>query len=170
MKPPAAALIALSLVASAPLSAQKKSQAVPPKTQPFGSEAFQPSKNTTIRWLGNAGFFINSRGTTLMVDPLLQGFDMPLLFDMPVAPQNVPRLDAVLITHRDNDHYSVPTCRALARVSTTYHSTQLVASLMKKRRAARNRAQHRRRVQRGTGTHQADSGRSQLQAGFKERG
>jgi L-ascorbate metabolism protein UlaG (beta-lactamase superfamily) len=128
----AAALIALSLVDSAPLCAQKRSQAVPPKTQPFGSEAFTASNNTTIRWLGNAGFFINSRGTTLMVDPLLKGFDMPLLFDMPIAPENVPRLDAVLITHRDNDHYSVPTCRALARVSSAYHSTQLVASLMKK--------------------------------------
>jgi hypothetical protein len=67
-------------------TAQKRSpQAVPPKTQPFGSEAFKPSKNTTIRWLGNAGFFINSRGTTLMVDPLLKGFDMPLLFEMPIA-------------------------------------------------------------------------------------
>jgi hypothetical protein len=28
---------------------------------------------------GNGGFFINSHGTILMVDPLLEGFDMPLL-------------------------------------------------------------------------------------------
>jgi L-ascorbate metabolism protein UlaG (beta-lactamase superfamily) len=44
-----------------------------------------------------------------MVDPLLEGFEMPLLFQPPILPKAVPRLDAVLITHRDNDHYSVPT-------------------------------------------------------------
>lgn len=120
----------LSLDAQEP--AGKKYQAKPPATQPFGAEAFGVSRNTTIRWLGNAGFFINSRGTSFMVDPLLIGFDMPLLIEMPIAPGTVPRLDAVLVTHRDNDHYSIPTCRELARVCRAFHSTKLVASLMEK--------------------------------------
>jgi hypothetical protein len=38
---------------------EKKYQAKPPATQPFGDDAFEPSNTTTIRWLGNAGFFIN---------------------------------------------------------------------------------------------------------------
>lgn len=63
-----------------------------------------------------AGYFINSRGTTMMVDPLLEGFDMPILIDFPIAPKDVPRLDAVLVTHADNDHYSVPTNRNLLPV------------------------------------------------------
>ncbi|WP_375423054.1 MBL fold metallo-hydrolase [uncultured Friedmanniella sp.] len=41
----------------------------------------------------------------------------------------VPRLDAVLVTHSDNDHVSVPTCRALATVTTTFHSTRYVDTL-----------------------------------------
>ena len=77
-----------------------------------------------------AGFLINSRGTTLMIDPLLEGFDMPLLIEMPIDAAAVPRLDAVLVTHSDNDHYSVPTCRALVGVTGVYHSTGYVASLM----------------------------------------
>jgi hypothetical protein len=60
---------------------ETKYQANAPSTQPFGQEAFGKSKETTIRWLGMAGFFINSRGTTMMVDPLLDTFDMPLLID-----------------------------------------------------------------------------------------
>ena len=52
---------------------EKKYQAKAPKTQAFGAEAFKPSNKTTLRWLGMAGFFINSRGTTIMVDPLLKG-------------------------------------------------------------------------------------------------
>ncbi len=106
------------------------SQARAPKTQPFGAEAFEAGDGTVLRWLGMAGFLINSRGTTLMVDPLLGGFDMPVMIEFPIASADVPRLDAVLVTHSDNDHYSVPTCRELAGVTGEYHSTQYVASLM----------------------------------------
>jgi L-ascorbate metabolism protein UlaG (beta-lactamase superfamily) len=109
----------------------KKYQATAQLTQPFGKEAFQPSSNTTIRWLGMAGFLINSRGTTLMIDPLLEGYDMPLLRPFPIKPKDVTRLDAVFATHSDNDHYSVETFKDLAPVTKQFHSTVFVDSLMK---------------------------------------
>ena len=84
-----------------------------------------------LRWLGMAGFLINARGTTLMIDPLLGDFDMPLMFDFPIAAEAVPQLDAVLVTHSDNDHYSVPTCRQLAPVTAAFHSTRYVDTLMR---------------------------------------
>jgi L-ascorbate metabolism protein UlaG (beta-lactamase superfamily) len=105
-------------------------QARAPKTQPFGADAFEADDRTVVRWLGMAGFLINSRGTTLMVDPLLGDFDMPVMIEFPIAAADVPRLDAVLVTHSDNDHFSVPTCRGLARVTREYHSTRYVGSLM----------------------------------------
>ena len=49
---------------------------------------------------------------------------------MPIAPKDVPHLDAVLITHCDNDHYSVPTCTEMSSVCREYHSTFYVDSLM----------------------------------------
>jgi L-ascorbate metabolism protein UlaG (beta-lactamase superfamily) len=110
---------------------EKKYQAKAPPTQPFGKEAFEKSNETTVRWLGMAGFFINSRGTTMMVDPLLDTFDMPLLIDFPIASKAVPKLDAVLVTHADNDHFSIPTNRNLKSVTRGYHSTIYVDSLMK---------------------------------------
>jgi len=88
----------------------KKYQARAPETQPFDRTAFDASGGTTLRWLGMAGFLINGRGTTIMIDPLLEGFDMPIMIDMPIAAADVPRVDAILVTHSDNDHYSVPTC------------------------------------------------------------
>ena len=109
----------------------KKLQAKAPLTQPFRAEAFRASDNTTIRWLGMAGFLVNSRGTTLMIDPLLQGYDMPLLMEFPIKPKAVPRLDAIFATHSDNDHYSVETFKDLAPVTKEYHSTVYVDSLMK---------------------------------------
>jgi L-ascorbate metabolism protein UlaG (beta-lactamase superfamily) len=110
---------------------KKKHQAKAPRTQAFGEEAFEASGETTLRWLGMAGFLINSRGTTVMVDPLLGGFDMPIMIELPIVATDIPRLDAVLVTHSDNDHYSVPTCRDLAPATRAYHSTRYVASLMK---------------------------------------
>ncbi|KIC90290.1 metallo-beta-lactamase [Flavihumibacter sp. ZG627] len=116
---------------TAKTSKAKKYQAKAPATKPFDSKAFGPSDHTTLRWLGMAGYFINSRGTTLMVDPLLGGFDMPVMIKFPIAPKDVPKLDAVLITHADNDHYSVPTNRDLKPVTKVFHSTRYVDSLMK---------------------------------------
>jgi L-ascorbate metabolism protein UlaG (beta-lactamase superfamily) len=106
-------------------------QAVAGPTRFFGAEAFDGgTSGTTLRWLGMAGFLINSRGTLLAVDPLLGEFDMPILIDFPIAAGAVPKLDAVLVTHSDNDHYSRPTCRDLAPVTTAFHSTRFVASEM----------------------------------------
>ena len=89
--------------------AAKKYQAKAPPTQFFDAKAFEPSDKTTIRWLGMAGFLVNSRGTTFMIDPLLEGYDMPLLINFPIKPKDVPHLDAVFATHSDNDHYIVET-------------------------------------------------------------
>lgn len=130
------ALTALLLFAGMSLQAQvvynEKGQAVPPPTQPFGAEAFVPTDHTVIRWLGSAGFLVNSQGTCLMVDPMLKGFDMPVLIKSPILPKDVPHLDAVLVTHCDNDHYSIPTCTEMAAVCRQYHSTRYVDTLMKK--------------------------------------
>ena len=74
---------------------------------------------------------------------------MPVMIEFPIAAASVPRLDGVLVTHSDNDHYSVPTCRDLARVTREYHSTQYVASLMKQEGSGRSR--HRRALRHRTG-------------------
>ena len=113
------------------MKSEKKYQAKAPPTQLFGAKAFKASNGTTIRWLGMAGFLVNSRGTTFMIDPLLEGYDMPLLMDFPIKPKDVPHLDAVFATHSDNDHYSVETFHDLAPVTKEFHSTVYVDSLMK---------------------------------------
>lgn len=118
-------------IANAQTAVSKKYQAKAPETQAFGKEAFEKTNETIIRWTGNAGFLINSQGTTLMVDPLLKDFDMPVMINYPIAPKDVPHLDAVLITHSDNDHFSIPTNKDLALHTKEFHSTVYVDSLMK---------------------------------------
>ncbi|KAF1302694.1 MBL fold metallo-hydrolase [Candidatus Enterococcus willemsii] len=107
-----------------------KKQAIPPQTIFFGAEAFQKSEKTIIRWLGNSGILLNSRGTCLMVDPVLEGFDLPLLIDLPIKMEDIPSLDAVLITHSDNDHFSLPTLDKLTTKTKAFHSPEYVAELI----------------------------------------
>lgn len=107
-----------------------RGQAMPAEIRPIDPSAFGPSKTTTIRWLGSAGVLINSRGATVMIDPLLEGFDMPVLFESPILPGAVPSLDAVLITHIDNDHFSRATCKDLLGVCRAYHAPKYVAEEM----------------------------------------
>ena len=90
-----------------------KGQAMPSKVLGIPPEAFGPCTGTEITWLGGAGILLNVRGTTLLIDPLLTGFDMPTLFDCPLRPEQVTHLSAVLVTHIDGDHFSRETCQAL---------------------------------------------------------
>ena len=108
----------------------EKGQVIAPKTIKFGKEAFEKTNNTIIRWLGNGGAFINSHGACIMIDPLLKGFDMPLLIEIPIDTKDIPHLDGILITHCDNDHFSRPTCRDLSSVCSEYHSTNYVSELL----------------------------------------
>ena len=106
-------------------------QAMPAEIIPIEKEAFSAQDHTSVYWLGSAGIFVNSRGTNIMIDPLLEGFDMDVLFDSPIAVSGIPSLDGILITHIDNDHFSRMTCRDLKAVCKSYHAPHYVAQVMR---------------------------------------
>ena len=107
----------------------EKKQARAPAPWPMGPQAFGPQEGTTVYWLANSGALVNCRGTALLIDPLLTGFDMPLLVEAPLKVEDVPKADAVLLTHSDNDHFSRDTCRDLQPVCGAYHAPRYVAGL-----------------------------------------
>jgi len=109
----------------------EKGQMMAPATCRMTAADFEDKGGTSVYWLGGGGVMINSRGTIIMIDPLLEGFDMPLLIDRPILPKEVPKVDAVLVSHSDNDHYSRTTCKNMKSVCDVYHTTFYVASLMK---------------------------------------
>lgn len=113
------------------INRNEKGQAVAPDARMMTEEDFHANEDTRIFWLGGAGIYLNSRGCGIMIDPVLEGFDMPLLYRIPAAAQDVPHLDGVLITHIDNDHFSRPTCRKLQKVCGAFHAPNYVADVMK---------------------------------------
>jgi len=106
-------------------------QAQAPKTMMMTEAQFKETSTTSVCWLGGGGAFINSRGTCIMIDPVLEGFDMPLLVEAPLKPEETGHLDAVLITHCDNDHFSRITCRKLASSCERFDAPHYVAGLLK---------------------------------------
>lgn len=108
-----------------------KGQAIPTHVDHIAQEAFDELTGTEVRWLSGGAAMINARGTVIMIDPVLEGFDMPLVYEPPIAPNEVKRIDGFLVTHIDNDHFSRPTIHDTAAVTKEYHTTQYVAEVMK---------------------------------------
>lgn len=94
-------------------------------------DVFQNTSDTRIYWICNGGVLINSRGTCILIDPLLKGFDMPLLVPCPLNTEEVEYADSILITHCDNDHFSRTTIHEIKDRCKSFHTTQYVASLFK---------------------------------------
>ena len=109
----------------------EKGQAVPTHVEHIPPQAFDAIAHTEVRWLSGGAAMINARGTVILIDPVLEGFDMPLTCEVPIQPKEVQRVDALLVTHIDNDHFSRPTIHHTRQVTKCYHTTQYVAQVMR---------------------------------------
>ena len=108
----------------------EKGQAVAPESIHMDESCFAKDETTKIYWLGGAGIMIHSHNTNIMIDPVLEGFDMPLLYTTPIESHEVKHLDGVLITHIDNDHFSRPTCSHIKDVTDQFYAPNYVADVM----------------------------------------
>ena len=75
-----------------------------------------PGEPARVTWLGHASFLVQLDGVSLLVDPALK----PALFggvsrNVPpgLAIEDLPPIDAVLVTHSHYDHLDVPTLEAV---------------------------------------------------------
>lgn len=73
---------------------------------------------------------INDHGTCIVIDLLLEGFDMDLFMDMPISVEDISYLDGILVTYVVNDHFSRMTCNSLKNVTKKFYSVNYVADVM----------------------------------------
>ncbi len=120
---------------------KKKFQAVPPETIPLDNSAFANNDETAVYWLTSSGILVNSHGTTIMIDPhiALYSDDPPIsevqgrldqLTMPPIRAHQVKKLDAVLITHADEDHLGEKTVKDLLSSGAIYHGTPFVGKAL----------------------------------------
>ncbi|MBN2392475.1 MAG: MBL fold metallo-hydrolase [Anaerolineae bacterium] len=93
------------------------------KTIRISKTFFDVCDDTRLTWLGMAGALINSRGTILIIDPLLTYGATPDLCEtghrlatpLPITSEDVPKADLVCYTHADFDHFAASTATILNR-------------------------------------------------------
>jgi N-acyl-phosphatidylethanolamine-hydrolysing phospholipase D len=78
------------------------------------------TRDLRITWLGHASFLMQIDGLNVLLDPHLskraspfQKFGPARLVDAPLSVEDLPRIDAVLLSHDHYDHLDEPTVRAL---------------------------------------------------------
>ncbi|MDR2177430.1 MAG: MBL fold metallo-hydrolase [Treponema sp.] len=105
-------------------------QCIAPATKKMSPGDFGVTGDTRLYWLGQAGFVLNTRGVVLLLDPLLitmpgptSETGMELLNPWPIDVTEVPRVDAVLYTHTDNNHLGPETAKALMKLDPIFIGT-----------------------------------------------
>ncbi|MES2437544.1 MAG: MBL fold metallo-hydrolase [Verrucomicrobiota bacterium] len=81
-----------------------------------------PGEGWRVTWLGHASFLLQGVGISVLIDPVFSKFCAPLPLPSlerkvatPCGIADLPRIDAVLLTHGHYDHLDLPTLRQLGR-------------------------------------------------------
>jgi N-acyl-phosphatidylethanolamine-hydrolysing phospholipase D len=82
--------------------------------------ATPPASGWRATWLGHSSFLLQGCGVSLLVDPIFSSFCGPFplpglkrKIPTPCTIADLPRIDAVLLTHSHYDHLDLPTLRQL---------------------------------------------------------
>jgi L-ascorbate metabolism protein UlaG (beta-lactamase superfamily) len=107
-------------------------QCIAPVFQKISAKDFGSTGDTRLFWLGQGGFMLNVRGIIFLVDPLLVArpgnpalseTGLELFGPWPLAAEEIPRLDAVLYTHTDDDHLGPETAKLLMELDPVFIGT-----------------------------------------------
>lgn len=86
---------------------------------PFTPEA-PPAEGWRITWLGHASFLVQGRDRSLLIDPVFSDHCAPFAMERfrrsvgtPCRLEDLPPIDAVLLTHSHYDHLDLPALRTL---------------------------------------------------------
>ena len=105
---------------------------VPPSTIPISaispaSLQIQPSSGLRAIWLGHSSVYVELDGLRLMVDPVFSEYASPIngigpkrFHAPPIALTDLPRIDAVLISHDHYDHLDMRTIKFLSTKGTHF--------------------------------------------------
>jgi L-ascorbate metabolism protein UlaG (beta-lactamase superfamily) len=79
-----------------------------------------------VRWLGHSTVLIEMSGDRILIDPVFNQYASPVpvvtkrFSKAPLRPEQLPHIDAVIISHNHYDHLEKETVNALSKSGTTF--------------------------------------------------
>ncbi|MEP0985387.1 MBL fold metallo-hydrolase [Ekhidna sp.] len=101
-----------------------KSPKQPIETRPFNAASFEsiPDSIMGISWFGHSSILLKIEGKTILIDPILEGKRASMFsfmgperfpYNEYVTVDDLPKIDAVIISHDHYDHLDYPTIKSL---------------------------------------------------------
>lgn len=90
------------------------------------SFAAAPTEGLTVRWLGHSSVLVEISNHRILIDPVLSRYASPVpgitgrFSKSPVRLEDLPRIDAVVISHDHYDHLEKNTAIFLSNLGTTF--------------------------------------------------
>lgn len=88
----------------------------------------KPEPGLRAIWLGHASVYLELDGYRILVDPILSDYASPIsgigpkrFHPSPIALEDLPKIDAVVISHDHYDHLDMETVQHLARNGTRFY-------------------------------------------------
>jgi len=102
-------------------------------------EAFLAGQAPQLAWLGHSASLIRMQGKTILIDPMLSKAASPVQFagpkrfsKPPISADELPHIDAVLISHDHYDHLDYQTIKKIRGKTTTFFVPLGVAAHLEK--------------------------------------
>ncbi|MBQ0066190.1 MAG: MBL fold metallo-hydrolase [Firmicutes bacterium] len=101
----------------------------PEQELPYKEYTYQEANkdDVLITWFGHSSVLIQIQGKNILVDPIFEDIASPVSFvgsnrfsPVPVKIENLPKIDAILLTHDHYDHESYWSLRALEKKTEQY--------------------------------------------------
>ena len=111
----------------------------PLKPEPLTAQALLAAKQPALVWFGHSASLIRIQNKTLLLDPMLGPAASPFPFagpkrfsPSPITAEDLPPIDAVLISHDHYDHLDYPTIKKLRSKVTMFFVPLGVAAHLRK--------------------------------------
>jgi len=110
-----------------------------PVESPLAAWAQPYPSGLRVTWLGHSSLLLELDGVRVLTDPVFSGYASPVSFagrkrfhPVPATVAQLPRLDAVLLSHDHYDHFDRSTIRELATLSVPIVSSLGVGARLEK--------------------------------------